>query len=219
MADRSSYFRLFLDWPSYQEGSQIANRFRCADRRWRARLSMSMNLFTFYWKAQGAVVEREGEVSRESERGEQSAIVISYPSRSRLAKRLDTGLENVNRSSTVRLDGLTGQLDCGSFLLGRDGWSTLSREGERWDHLTSRSSRGQGHGYSLSIVSKVPVRLGNATYVLKNFSRIKTTFPLFFNCLHNYSTSIFNRVIYCRIIVIVFFNLKIFLQFFLVLRL
>ncbi|CAL1686364.1 unnamed protein product [Lasius platythorax] len=64
-----------------------------------------MNLFTFDRKAQG-VVEAGRDAEKRARGGEQSAIVISYPSRPRLVKPLDTGLENVNRSSTVRrLDG------------------------------------------------------------------------------------------------------------------
>lgn len=143
-----------------------------------ARPSMSMNLFTFDWKAQGAVAW-EGEVSssRDSRRGEQSAIVISYLSRSRLVKRLDTGLENVNRSSTVRLDRLTVELDCGPFLLGMDRWAGWSTLGERWDHLTSR---GQGHGYSLSVVSKVSARSANATYEESFLNQ--NDLPPFSNC-------------------------------------
>lgn len=151
---RSSYFRLFLDWSYYQEESQTADRFQCADRRQRAPL-MSMNLFTFDWKAQGAIETREGEVSsvRELKRWTERnrnfiPVTFTIGQTARYWPR-----ECQPLTSTVRLDGLTVE----PFLPGMDhcaSWTTLSREGERWqwDHLTSR---GQGHGYSFSIVLKV----------------------------------------------------------------
>lgn len=70
-----------------------------------------MNLFTSERKAQGAVVEARRQEARWTEAesleevNTESTVVISYPSRPRLVRPLDTGPENVNRLSTVRLNG------------------------------------------------------------------------------------------------------------------
>lgn len=95
---------------------RILDRFRRAGRRrfTRSIVAFDVNEPFYLQSCEMPSSERSGSTARQrarkrererrSQRGEQSAIVISYPSRPRLVRPLDTGLENVNRSSTVCLD-------------------------------------------------------------------------------------------------------------------
>lgn len=193
-SDRSSHFRLHLDWLSYREGFQTCRSISMR-RSSTTRSAVDVNE-PFYLRSKGARCHRGAsrrrrgeqrltELERWTERNRNFIpVTIGQTTRYRPRECQPFEYRSPRRGRLTRLWIF--------FHLGTDrraGWSTLSREGERWHHLTSR---GQGHGYSLSMVSKVPARSGNATHVSMNFSRVETS-PLFSNCLHKYSASIFNR--------------------------
>lgn len=133
------YFRFIL-WLAFLLRRSLDRR-----RSISTRLSFDVNEPVYLW-SKGARCRRSGKRRREKRArgGEQSAIVISYPSRPRLVKPLDTGLENVNRSSTVRrLDG-SRLLFKSSFArrIGSVPTDQPFREKETvWDHLTRVEDR------------------------------------------------------------------------------